>query len=352
MKENSKIKRFIVVVQLFLLSTVSVLAQTGGKHTFALLDLPFNARSAALGTDFISIKDQDLNLGISNPSLYNSKMNHFVAVNQALLSGGINYGMFAFAKNIDSVYNVAANIRYVNYGQMVQRDEAGNEIGKFTPGEYIIGVGGSKQLDKRISVGTNVNLLYSQLASYSSLGLSFDLAGCYFNEEKRFLVTALVKNVGVQLLHYTSKNKELLPIEMQMAISYKVAHAPFRFSLLVHHLNQWDLTYFDSSLSASTNPLTGEVTEVKPAGFSEKLGRHFTYQCELLMTENFHLRLAYDYNRRQELKLVQRPGMAGFSFGVGMVFKRIKLDYGLAIFSSSGFNNMLTLRANINDYKR
>jgi len=348
MKIQQKIKVLLIVCSL----GVKSIAQVGGAHTFALLNLPYSARSAALGTDFISVKDQDVNLGVSNPSLYNSKMNHFASVNQALLAGGINYGMFSFAQNVDSIYNVAASIRYINYGQMVQRDEAGNEIGKFTPGEFIIGVGGSKQLDKRISIGTNLNLLYSQLASYSSLGFSVDVAGSYYNEEKRLLVTALVKNVGIQVLHYTSKNKEFLPIEMQMALSYKVAHAPFRFSLLAHHLNQWDLTYFDSSAPSTINPLTGEVKTVKPAGFLEKFGRHFNYQCELLMTDNFHLRVAYDYHRRQEMKLLQRPGLSGFSFGVGMTFKRIKVDYGLAIFSSSGFNNMLTLRANIDDFKR
>ena len=336
----------------FFLMSFGLNAQIGGKHSFALLDLPFNARSTALGTDFITAKDQDVNLGISNPSLYNSKMNRNVAVNQALLSAGINYGMFAYAHNIDSIYNVSANIRYINYGQIIQRDEAGNEIGKMNPGEFIIGFGGSKQLDKRISIGVNANFLYSELAGYSSLGFTVDFGGTYYLEEQNLLVTALVKNVGAQLTKYTSDQREWLPVEMQMGVSYKVAHAPFRFSLLAHHLNIWDLTYFDISKATTFNGLTGEVQTIQSPSFLEKLGRHFTYQCELLMTDNFHLRFAYDYHKRQELKLEARPGASGLSFGLGFMFKRINIDYGLSVYSSAGYNNMLSLRANIDNFKR
>ena len=336
---------------IFLIS-FSLNAQIGGKHSFALLDLPFNARSTALGTDFITVKDQDVNLGVSNPSLYNSKMNRNVSVNQALLSAGINYGMFAYAHNIDSIYNLSGNIRYINYGQIIQRDEAGNEIGEMNPEEFIIGVGGSKQLDKRISIGTNVNFLYSELAGYSSLGFAVDFGGTYYHQEQNLLVTALIKNVGAQITKYTSDQREWLPVEMQLGLSYKVAHAPFRFSLLAHHLNVWDLTYFDVSKATTTNSLTGEIQTIEPPSFFEKLGRHFTYQCELLMTDNFHIRFAYDYHKRQELKLESRPGASGLSFGLGFIFKRINIDYGLSVYSSAGYNNMLSLRANIDNFKR
>ena len=71
-------------------------AQTGGTTTFALLDLTYNARAAGLANDFISIKDQDINLGIANPSLWNEKMQTNLSLNQALLAGGINYGQVAY----------------------------------------------------------------------------------------------------------------------------------------------------------------------------------------------------------------------------------------------------------------
>ena len=344
--------KHFLILSFVLFSVWTSSAQTGGTTTFSLLDLSYNARSIALGTDFISIKDKDLNLGVSNPSLYNSTMDKQFSFNQALLAGGINYGMVNYAKSLDSNRTVSGNIRYINYGEMVRRDEAGVDLGTFRPAEFILGVGGAKQLNPYLSIGTNVNLLYSQLASYSSLGVAVDIAGTYYNKKKQFLVTALVKNAGLQLKKYTTENKEILPVEFQMAISYKLEHAPFRFSLLGHHLNTWDITYVDPTIQPTTDPLTGELVPVVLPSFMEKLGRHFTYQVELLLTKSFNLRFAYDYHRRQEMKLEQRPGVAGFSFGVGLNFKRLHIDYGLAVFSASGFNNMLTLRTDLSKWKK
>ena len=344
-------KHFFILSFVFFSVWISS-AQTGGSSTFSLLDLSYNARSTALGTDFISIKDKDLNFGVSNPSLYNSTMDKQFSFNQALLAGGINYGMVNYAKSLDSNRTVSGNIRYINYGEMTRRDEGGRDLGKFRPAEFIFGVGGAKQINPYLSIGTNVSLLYSKLADYSSLGVAIDIAGTYYNKTKQFLVTALVKNAGLQLKKYTTDNKEILPVEFQMAVSYKLAHAPFRFSLLGHHLNTWDITYVDPTIQPTIDPLTGETVPVVLPKFTEKLARHFTYQVELLLTKSFNLRFAYDYHRRQEMKLEQRPGVAGFSFGVGLNFKRLNIDYGLAVYSASGFNNMLTLRTDLSKWKK
>jgi len=52
------------------------------------------------------------------------------------------------------------------------------------------------------------------------------------------------------------------------------------------------------------------------------------------------------------LKLLQRPGLAGFSLGAGLYFKRFSIDYGLSVFSKAGFNNMLTLTTNFDKWKK
>jgi hypothetical protein len=50
--------------------------------------------------------------------------------------------------------------------------------------------------------------------------------------------------------------------------------------------------------------------------------------------------------------LEQRPGVAGFTFGVGLYFKRISIDYGFSVFSRAGFNNMLTLSTNLSRWRK
>jgi hypothetical protein len=334
-----------------LLACGGTFSQTGGTHTFAFLDLTYNARAAGLGNDFISIKDQDINLGMANASLLNTKMIGQMSFNQALLSGGINYGQAAYGfKWKEGVFGTS--VRYVSYGNFSRTEINGTSSGNFSPFECIVTGAFGKQLNPRISVGGALNLIASQLETYNAFGVSADLSGTFTDKNDNLLITALVKNAGLQLKNYNSKEKDVLPVEFQMAASYKLNHAPFRFSILAHHLNRWDITYYDPTLKPTVDALTGDTIPVKYAGFGEKLARHFTYQVEILVSKNLHLRTGFDYHRRQEMKLTDRPGLSGFTLGIGMYFKKFSLDYGFSITSRAGFNNMLTFSSNLSQWRK
>lgn len=328
-------------------------AQIGGNNSFQNLNLAYNARSAGLGNDFISIKDQDQNLGLQNPSLYNSKMNKKFGFNHAILAGGINYGMLNYARSIDTNRTYCVHLRYLNSGKMDRLDEAGNELGKFNAGDFILGVGYAKQINPLMSIGANVNVLYSQLESFSSFGISADFAANYQFQKSGTFITVVAKNVGYQLKSYVKDTKKVsTPTEIQLAISHKLKHAPFRISILAHHLNQFDLTYNDPNLKPEIDPLSGDTIPVKSAGIGEKIFRHFTYQVEILLGKNLHIRSAFDYHRRQELKVAERAGIAGFSFGVGMYFKRFSLDYGIIAYSAAGYANFVTINLHLDKFKK
>jgi len=325
--------------------------QTGGTYAFPFLDFTYNARAAGLGNNFISIKDQDINLGISNASLLNPKMIGQMSVNQALLSGGINYGMAAYGFKLRNGV-LGTSVKYVSYGTLSRTEINGSNAGSFSPFECIVGASYGKQLNPRISVGGGLNLIASQLETYNAFGISGDLSGTYTDQTEQLLVTAQVKNVGLQLKNYNSKEKDQLPVQFLMAASYKLSHAPFRFSILAHHLNRWDITYYDPTLKPTVDALTGDTIPVKYAGFGEKLAQHFTYQVEILVSKSLHLRTGFDYHRRQEMKLTDRPGLSGFTLGLGMYFKKFSLDYGFSITSRAGFNNMLTFSSNLSQWRK
>ncbi len=338
---------------LLFFSSISILlhSQTGGTKGFQLLDLSFNARSISLAGDFISVMDNDINMGISNPSLLNPEMNKVISFNSSFQAGNINYGMLSYGKNTKKIGTLAGYIKYVNYGKMQRTSVAGVNEGTFRPVELIVGGAIGKQINERLSVGANINLLYSQLETYNAFGGSLDFAGTYYNKDKEFLVTILAKNIGYQFKSYLNDSRDLLPTEIQMAVSYKLKHAPFRFSILAHNLNKWDITYNDPNLKPTIDPLTGDTIPVKTSSFFEKLANHFTYQLEILISKNIDLRVGFDYNRRKELALAERSGMAGFSFGAGFHFAKFSLDYGFVIFSRSGFNNAITLSTNLSKWK-
>lgn len=326
--------------------------QTGGKNAFPFLDLPDNARSAALGRKFITAFDDDINTGIQNPASFNSEMDNSIGFNQALLAGGINHGMVAYAKDIKNVGTAALHLRYVAYGKMDRTDVNGENIGTFSAGDFALGGSVGRTLNENLSIGATFNIIWSQLESYNSMGLSVDIAGMYRSLNERTTVSAVVRNAGVQLTTYTEDIRAPLPIQAMLGFSHKLEHAPFRFSVVAHHLNKWDLTYNDPNAQPTTDPLTGEYVPVETAGFGEKLGRHFIVQVETLIGKTVRIRGAFDYNQRREMLVQNRPGMGGFSFGAGMNFKRFTVDYGLFIFSSAGFNNMISLRTDFDKWRK
>jgi len=341
-----------LIVLLFLLLPVLAFSQTGGQHVFPFLDLPYSARAVSLGRTFITAYDNDLNTGIQNPAALNSKMDNSIGVSQALLAGGINHGMVSYAKDFENVGTGAAHLRYVAYGKMDRYNELGIKEGTFSAGDFVLGASLGRAINERLSIGATINIIWSQLESYNSMGLSLDLAGMYRSENAQTTVSAVVRNAGFQLTTYTSKNRAPLPIQALLGVSHKLAHAPFRFSLVAHHINTWDLTYNDPNVKPTKDPLTGEIIPVEKAGFGEKLGRHFTFQVEALIGNVVRIRGAFDYNQRREMLVTKRPGMGGFSFGAGLQFKRFALDYGLFIYSSAGFNNMLTLRTDFDQWRK
>ena len=338
---------------LFIVTSALTLAQTGGNSSFQLLGLHFNARSAGLGGNFISVKDKDVNMGVANASLLNAKMDKDISFSSSLLSGGVNYGTLAYGYKLKEIAVMSSYIQYIAYGKMDRRTINGEKEGTFSPFEMIAGSSIGRELNPRLSVGANLNFLYSQLETYSSVGASVNFSGTFHHEEKGILVTVLAKNIGYQFKSYTNnKSRKPLPIDVQLATSYKLPHAPFRISVLVHHLNKWDLTYNDPTLQPTTDPLTGDIVPVPRASWFEKLGRHFTFQLETIIGKHFDLRVGFDYQRRKELALAERPGIAGLSFGAGLKLRKFSLDYGFIMYSRAGFNNMITFSTNLSTWKK
>lgn len=326
---------------LLLLLPFAAGAQTGGTHAFQNLNAQYNARTMGMGGDAIAIYDNDLNLGLNNPAILNHQMHGRFGFNQSIMSSGVNTGALTYARKIKSTMGMV-HFRYSSYGKMDRTDIDGTNLGTFTPGDFILGASAQHRFNERMSAGATLNILYSQLDSYTAFGTSLDIAGLYRDSARSLNIVGVVKNLGVQWKGYTT-NKNPLPLEVQLGISHKLKHAPFRISLIAQHLQKWDLSYVDPNAKPRVDPLTGDTIQVKQSGFFDNLARHGKLQLEILIGKKLQIRTAFDYQRRKELAIVGRGGLAGFSFGAGMAFKRFSLDYGWYVYSAAGSQHGLTL---------
>lgn len=325
--------------------------QTGGSTVFNSVNIPGSARIAAMGGSYFAIKDGDIHLAAFNPSLLDSNMNRKVGLSYVDYFDKINVGYATYAQSVSSKLTVAGTMQYLNYGKQTELDALGYELGSFSAADYALSLSAGYQYDSLWSIGATLKPMYSVLANYSSFALALDAGATYNRKSKNFTASLVIKNFGTQLKTFVpgSENQKL-PLEIQIGLTKRPRHAPFRFSLVYENAQKWDLTYVNPNTPVIIDPVTGQVIQEDKWEFGDRLMRHIIVGTEFLLSENLHIRVAYNYRMRQELKLSDKPGTAGFSYGLGFKVSRFHISYGRAIFHLAGPSNHFSLTTNLSNW--
>jgi hypothetical protein len=339
--------RYTVIFFLFCYS--SLLAQVGGSYTYAFLDVPASARVAALGGTFISVKDNDLNCALQNPSLLNPAINKVLAFSGVSYFDGVKFGDAAYAKDFGKTGTFMVNMHYANYGEFPETDVTGQTIGAFHAADYNFNVGWGYKLNKLFSVGASLKTIYSNYYIYSSFGLGADMAATLYDSTSQFTAAILGRNIGMQLKTYVQGDQEPLPIEVDAALSKRLLHTPLRLNFTYRHLELFDLAYTDPNDVSETDLTTGEA-QIATHGFFDKLSRHVILAGEVLLSQNFHLRLAYNFQRKQELSIDSSPGTVGLSWGFGIKISKFNISYGRAAYHQAGSSDHFSISTNLSDF--
>ncbi|MFP4047081.1 MAG: type IX secretion system protein PorQ [Bacteroidales bacterium] len=325
------------------------LGQIGGNQTYQFLSLNTSARAIALGGNTIAIDDSDLNLTYHNPAVLDDKQNTHLTMNYVNYFADINYGYASFAFPTKHNINLAAGIKYLDYGEFQEADESGEITGEFGASEYALHFIASKQLDTNFRIGLTFKPILSHLYEYESLGLAFDAGIMYTDTSGLFTAALTLKNMGFQVKPYHPDVREALPFKIQLGASYKLKNAPFRFIIIGDNLQKPDLTYQSPEYSFHGSPYYDSDRE--PASIFEnsidKIMRHIIMGVELSPIDNFFIRAGYNYRRRQELKIDSNISTVGFSWGFGFKIHKFYLNYGRSNYHLAGTTNYFSLRTDL-----
>ena len=339
-------KRKIYVLILFSLLFLTGKAQIGGEYTYQFLELTNSARIAALGGTQIAIYDSsDLNLPYTNPALLHEDMDNRVLVNYVNYLADVNYGYASYAKTYNGIGNFAVGMHYINYGQFDEATEAGELTGAtFKAAEYALNLIYSNSY-KRLNYGINVKPILSSFETYQSFGIAADLGASFASKDGYTNVALVFRNIGTQIsTYYDGADKERIPLNIQAGISRRLQHAPLIFSATLQHLNHWDLASNDEE-----KEFNGETIHQREESFAKQTMRHLVLGAEILPSENFTLRVGYNYQRRQELKFDDKASTVGFSAGFGLKIKRFHFDYAISRFHLAGSSNLFSVSVNLNN---
>jgi hypothetical protein len=330
------IKKLLNIIISTILCT-SAFSQTGGDNVYEFLNLTQSGLISSMGGTNVSLPGNTLSMAYHNPALLNSSMSGSMALNYVNYFAGINYGMAMFSKTFEGKGNFGAGLTYLNYGTFTQADPSGVITGDFTASEYAFSLLYSREIDTVFSFGANIKPVLSHLEDYTSFGFAVDLGGSWHSRNNLISAGIVIKNIGYQITTYAGEQRGKLPFEIQAGISQKLAHAPFRYSLTLRHLEKFDLTHL------YTDPASTQTAVTPTSEFSENLLRHVILGVEMIPHKNFYLSAGYNYQRRRELQVESNISTVGFSWGFGIRTSWLDIEFGRAAYHLAGSSNNLTL---------
>lgn len=316
-------------------------AQSGG-FSFEFLNLTNPARQAALGAEFLSVRDEDLQLSYANPSLITSKLHNQFAVNYVNYFSGINYGLLSYGRQFEKAGSFVFHLQFANYGKILQTNEFGGGVLETFGNDIAFTTGWGRSLDSHFTIGANLTLAASQLDRYFALGLAVDVAATYTNTSRTFAASLLLRHMGGVFKTYSGEGSQKMPFEVAAALSQKVPHTPFRFMVEFPNLQKWDLNYDDPF--AQVDMTTGtRQKRGKAADFFDNLARHVVVGVEATLFKGFYARAGYNYDRGKNMSTTGKPGAVGFSWGLGLRLYKFNISYARSAYHLVGSPNYLSL---------
>ncbi|MDR1974014.1 MAG: type IX secretion system protein PorQ [Bacteroidales bacterium] len=342
--------KFFLLLMIFC-NVIFVKAQSGGA-SFSFVDMGQTARVASLGGEAITASDDDIGNVLFNPSLLRTSMHNSISFSFVNYFSGINYGTVSYAANIKKLGTFAFHAQYANYGNIIVTDFMGGEHGTATANDIALVAGWGKNIiDSQFTIGANAKFMFSQIHNYYGMALGVDVSATYTLPNKNFAASLLLRNIGGSIKPYSNGNFGWMPFELSIAIYGKIPHAPFRVFFEITNLQKWKLNYDNPYASADIE--TGEVIKSsKTKMFFDNLARHLVLGLEVIPYKNIYLRAAYNYNRGADLINSDKPGMVGFSWGVGFRVYKFDLSYARSSFYRLGSPNYITLSMNLNSFNK
>jgi hypothetical protein len=320
---------------LLALFTIPALAQIGGKKSFEFLNVPNNARLAALGGVNTSLTDRDINFLFSNPALVGDTLKGFASAGYQFYVADVGQATFAYAHDFKKIGTLTFGVQHLNYGTLKGYDATGNEMGDYKSGETALVVGKTHQISN-FRIGANLKMAFSNLAGYRANAMMLDIGGVFVHPKQDLRVGLVIKNLGVVFSDYSNTSDAKLPFDVQLGISFKPEHMPLRFSFTGYNLVKSNVTYY--------NTAAGD----EEPGTLDKIFRRINFGAEILIHKNVNVLVGYNYLVHQELKLENAGGAAGLSFGFSARIKSIEFVFSRSAYvvGNAGYNFTLLMDVN------
>jgi len=276
-------KKIYIIILLFLVS-LSAYCDVSGEYGFQMLRIVSGADLAAQGGTGALYSRSAFGF-LQNPAANLITRNHVISMTQ-------NYWIFDTSLNSLAYTNATGRTsfsvayRYLDYGKIENRDEAGTIIGEFHPMDLSLSANFAYRITPDHYAGITVNGIYEKIDTSSSLGVSLDLGYVYLTNFHNLKVAADLKHLG--------KTSKLNKTDIDLPVTAELALADdIRIGRMILEAEIKAIKYFDDD----------QVRAV--VGFSLK------------PHPKLDLRAGYKINYDTE----------DLTLGIGINLKKINIDY-------------------------
>ncbi len=298
----------------FLVFSAASQAQDSGATGFDFLLTELGGRPSAMGGAFFSVPEDVLGAWYNPASLSGTgDWETTVTYLDHLLD--LRSGYLSLNKRLGTAGQVGLGVFYMNYGELHRTDIIGGDLGTFHPGDCVISGMYARHVWAGLSAGVTFKYFYSIIDEYSAGGIAGDIGLLYSVPQWSASFGFSMRNAGIVLNRYLDAS-ESLPLSFHLGSSKKLAHLPLL--------------------------LSGAVSVYPGLARSETAGWFFMGGGEFTITRYFFLRLGYNSRGSGQKLGADNDWLAGFSMGLGFLWKRFQLDYGFASYGALGFAHHFT----------
>jgi hypothetical protein len=313
----------------------------GGESQMEFLRLSQSAHVSAMGGLCVNTPGNDVSLVTANPALLSEKFHSHLSLNYN--------GFYAKSKFMSSNYahylpkyqtTIGIAVQYLNHGAFTMTDPIGNINGTTHANEYSIQASIGKAYKGNIRYGSTIKFANTQLSDKSASALLIDFGITSSDTNRNWYLGGIIKNAGLRLKNYIAGQNQPLPFDIQLGVLKKFNKAPFSIYVIGHHLYTWDIRYDNPADKVNNQLIFGDSTATKEKSyFADKLFRHVNVGVGLNIGKRIEFNVAYSHQRRAELGLSDKKGMAGFSMGLSLYFPKLVLQYTRSTYHLAGAQN-------------
>lgn len=269
---------------------ISVLTWAQDSQTgYNFLRLPVSAHAAALGSDNISIIEDDPSLMFHNPALLSSVSDKSLNLNYMNYMEGANAASASFSKIVKEKATIGVMAQFLDYGKMKEVDEHNVQTGEFSAKDIAIASALSYQLGTNIVGGITARLITSYIGDYNAFAMGVDLGVNYYDPEKEWSVSATVKNLGGELDAFEEEYNKL-PLDLQIGASKRLIGSPLKLSATLVDMNH----------------------------LNKKFIHHLVVGADVILSPQIYLAVGYNFRRASEMEIVSNDEERGSSHGAGL----------------------------------